>query len=175
MELKSTTGKTKLQPHFSDPKLVFKHHQSTAKKLLRVTKDLTLLKNDLDKVLTNVGSSNSTQQLDQLNQNYKELIARISSVETNLRAVKTELVSSKKQPLLSIDKNLSEKVKLLESQLADKSSLLHQQGQQIQDLQRIVERLQLVSQKRGFTGSEVRGSTVRDGKMMGGMICLILN
>ncbi len=161
MELKSTS-KTK-QLHLSDPKLAFKHHQTTAKKIARVAKQVTAFKADLDKALTSVNRVDYDQEMHtQLKERYEELMVRMSSVEASLKTVKCEVASSRKQPIT--DKNLADKVKLLEVQLAEKSSLLQQQGRQIHDLQKVVEHIQSTNETRGFKTSESGASRVKNGQ-----------
>ncbi len=156
--------------HLTDSKLAFQHHQSLMRNITVITAELTFLKTSFETALADI--LNKDKALSTVNSNTTELqeqlTLRMSSVEAGLERVKAEIPSNTREHPIA-DKNIGEKVKQLEMQLVDKSTLLRRQGEQIQELRRVVDHIQSTNEKRGFKGGasgvkDVRASGVKDGR-----------
>lgn len=143
-----------------------------------ITEKFTFLKTSFEQALADI--LNKDRALSTVNSSTTELqeqlTMRMSSVEAGLERVKAEIPSNtREQPIA--DKNLGEKVKQLEIQLKDKSTLLRRQGDQLQELRRVVDHLQSTNEKRGIKGGgasgvkDVRASGVKDGRQILIIMC----
>ncbi len=143
-----------------------------------ITEELTFLKTSFEQALADI--LNKDRALSTVNSSTTELqeqlTMRMSSVEAGLERVKAEIPSNtREQPIA--DKNLGEKVKQLEIQLKDKSTLLRRQGDQLQELRRVVDHLQSTNEKRGIKGGgasvvkDARASGVKDGRQILIIMC----
>lgn len=125
MEVCADTS-AKQRVHLSDPKQVFKHQQTLMKNISGLSKEIVSLKTALGQPQSDDINHQKLREL------FQQLSQRMNSLETGLERVKEDIPASAQYNSPALDKNLQDRVKLLEEQLA---AIIKKQNEERRDQQ----------------------------------------
>ena len=135
---------SKQSKHISSPYNTFRHFQTIAETQHNLGDQIKDLQSTIEGFTRGHGAASTHQMMER----FDVLTQQVSSLEEALEKMKAGLLpGNSRQPVAVADKNVLSRLKHLEDALAGKDAVIQKQGLEIQELRRMVDKLQATCDK----------------------------